>query len=114
MPLFQISMVVAGGYYNGRATMSIPLTSFLQENQPKPQWSYLGYLEQERQWGPALGLVGGTPTIATGKNYGDVTIDKLENDYHWTIDRTRELRYKREFVVALTVPHTWFPSHCNF
>ena len=32
--------------------------------------------EQERQWGPALGLVGGTPTIATGKNYGDVTIGK--------------------------------------
>ena len=26
----------------------------------------MGYLEQERQWGPALGLVGGKPTIATG------------------------------------------------
>ena len=24
------------------------------------------------------------------------------------------LSFKREFVVALTVPHTWFPSHCGF
>ena len=36
------------------------------DQQPKPRWNYLGYLEQERQWGPALGLVGGKPTIATG------------------------------------------------
>ena len=52
--------------------------------------------------------------MAKGKNYGDVTIDTLENEYHWTVDRKRELTYKREFVVALTVPHTWFPSHCGF
>ena len=30
---FKISLLVAGGYYNGRATMSIPLTSLVQPNQ---------------------------------------------------------------------------------
>ena len=39
---------------------------FKADQQSKPRWNYLGYLEQERQWGPALGLVGGKPTIATG------------------------------------------------
>ena len=34
---------------------------------PNFEWSYLGYLPEERQWSPALGLVAGKPTIATGK-----------------------------------------------
>ena len=40
--------------------------TYKADQQSKPRWNYLGYLEQERQWGPALGLVGGKPTIATG------------------------------------------------
>jgi hypothetical protein len=43
------------------------------------RWDYKGSLPEERQWGPAVGLVAGIPVIATGKNYGDVTIEELDN-----------------------------------
>ena len=114
----QINMVVAGGYYNGRHTMAFPLTSLIAPDHPWPasdyQWRRLDYLPEERQWGPAVGLVGGELTISAGKNYGDTTMDTIENDHYWNRDRQRELRHKREFVVGLTVPHTWFPSFCGF
>ena len=107
-------MIIAGGYYNGRRVLSIPLTQFLVPNQPKPEWQTYGFLPHERQWGPAIGLVGGVPTIATGKNYGDVSIDHVEYDEHWTWDRKRTLQHKREFAIGITVPHSWFPRRCEF
>ena len=110
----EISMVIAGGYYNGRVTMAVPLTSLLMPDQDEPRWTPLGSLPEERQWGPALGLVADVPIIATGKNYGDITFDSLSNNYYWDRNRDRELRFKREFVVGITVPHTWFPSFCGF
>ena len=82
-------MIIAGGYYNGQVTMKIPVTSLLLPNQPKPRWSTLSHLPDQRQWGPALGLVGGTPVIASGKNYGDVTMDELRNEHWWTRDSNR-------------------------
>ena len=101
--------------------MAIPLTSLIVPQSPSygapvvtEEWRYLDYLPDERQWGPAVGLVAGELTISGGKNYGDVTIDKIENDYYWNRDNKRELRYKREFLVGLTVPHTWFPTFCGF
>ena len=107
-------MVIAGGYYNGRRTMSTPLTSLLINQIPNPSWRELDWLPEERQWGPAIGLVAGIPTMAGGKNYGDTTIDTLQNEHYWNRDPNRELNYKREFTVGLTVPHTWFPSYCGF
>ena len=75
-------MVVAGGYYNGRTTMSFPLTSLIAPDHPyQPsdyQWRRMGYLPEERQWGPAVGLVGGELTISGGKNYGDTTMETIE------------------------------------
>ena len=60
-------MIIAGGYYRGFETMAISLTKILiPERATNPRWSYLGYLPEERQWAPALGLVAGKPTIATG------------------------------------------------
>ena len=60
-------MIIAGGYYRGFETMVISLTKILiPERTTNPRWSYLGYLPEERQWQPALGLVAGKPTIATG------------------------------------------------
>jgi hypothetical protein len=75
----QISILIAGGYYNGRVGMYFPLTDYLggSGNRPSAQWQYVGSLSDERQWGPAVGLVAGTPVIATGKNYGDGTIEQL-------------------------------------
>ena len=43
------------------------------------RWDWVGSLPEERQWGPAVGLVAGIPVIATGKNYGDVTLEELDN-----------------------------------
>ena len=37
----------------------------------------MGYLEQERQWGPALGLVGGKPTIATGTVFQTAVLESV-------------------------------------
>ena len=48
--------------------MAVALTPLLIPGlAPNFEWSYLGYLPEERQWAPALGLVAGKPTIATGK-----------------------------------------------
>ena len=99
--------------------MAIPITPLIAPNYNyRPvitgQWRYLGYLPDERQWGPAVGLVAGELTVAGGKNYGDITIDKIQNDHYWQRDIKRELRYKREFVAGLTVPHTWFLRFCGF
>jgi hypothetical protein len=107
-------MVIAGGYYNGRATMTLPLTPFLMSTGQELQWSYLGYLPEERQWGPAMGLVANQPTLATSMNYGDVSIDTLNNDYYWERDPQRTLRYKREFAASVTIPHSWLPFYCQF
>ena len=52
-------------FFVGFKTFSLQ-TYEADQQATKPRWNYLGYLEQERQWGPALGLVGGKPTIATG------------------------------------------------
>ena len=47
--------------------MAVALTPLLIPGlAPNFEWSYLGYLPEERQWAPALGLVAGKPTIATG------------------------------------------------
>ncbi len=43
------------------------------------RWDYVGSLPEERQWGPAVGLVAGIPVIATGKNYGDGTLEELDS-----------------------------------
>jgi hypothetical protein len=48
---------------------------FKADQQSEPRWNYLGYLEQERQWGPALGLVGGKPTIATGTVFQSAVLE---------------------------------------
>lgn len=95
--------------------MAVPLTSFLTHQGHRDlRWDNLGYLPEERQWGPALGLVAGKATIAGAQNYGDVTMETLNNDFHWTRDSKRQLRYKREFVVGLSIPHYWAPRSCRF
>ena len=89
----QISILLSGGYYNGRTSMAYPLTEYLSRRESgligsshrsrgsvlTDRWDYVGSLSEERQWGPCLGLVAGIPVIATGKNYGDGTIEQLEN-----------------------------------
>ena len=65
--------------------MSIPCT--------RDQWDYVGSLAEERQWGPPLGLVAGIPVIATGKNYGDGTIEQLEPSGVFTIKSETSHRY---------------------
>ena len=135
-------MIIAGGYYRGFETMAISLSSLIIPGSTQNfQWSYLGYLPEERQWAPALGLVAGKPTIATGiaishicffnssflkkksyyyfskllgENYGDVTIATLENEHHWMDDNSRRLRFRREFSTSISLPHTWMPSVCDF
>ena len=125
--------------------MAVALTPLLIPGlAPNFEWSYLGYLPEERQWAPALGLVAGKPTIATGKkgtrfsffyeflrlryfylnclfrpnelgrNYGDVSMATLESEHHWTSDHNRHLRFKREFSTSLSLPHSWMPSYCEF
>ena len=55
---FQVSMIIAGGYYRGFETMAISLSSLVIPGWTQNfQWSYLGYLPEERQWAPALGIV---------------------------------------------------------
>ena len=65
--------------------MSIPCT--------RDQWDYVGSLAEERQWGPTLGLVAGIPVIATGKNYGDGTIEQLEPSGVFTLKSETNHRY---------------------
>ena len=49
-------MIIAGGYYRGFETMAISLSSLVIPGWTQNfQWSYLGYLPEERQWAPALG-----------------------------------------------------------
>ena len=53
----QVSMIIAGGYYRGFETMAISLSSLVIPGWTQNfQWSYLGYLPEERQWAPALGI----------------------------------------------------------
>lgn len=113
----EISLLVAGGYYNGRATMSLPITDFILglPHRGGEQWDYLGSLPEERKWGPALGLVAGISTISTAKNYGDNTVDELQQGSgHWQRDLRRKLRFNREYSGAVSVPHRWMPSYCGF
>ena len=50
-------MIIAGGYYRGFETMAISLSSLVIPGLTQNfQWSYLGYLPEERQWAPALGI----------------------------------------------------------
>ena len=50
-------MIIAGGYYRGFETMAISLSSLVIPGWTQNfQWSYLGYLPEERQWAPALGI----------------------------------------------------------
>ena len=50
-------------------------------------------MAEERQWGPTLGLVAGIPVIATGKNYGDGTIEQLEPSGVFTLKSETSHRY---------------------
>ena len=57
--------------------------------------------------------------MSTGRNYGDDTIAILDNeqfglDHFWTVDNLKHLRYKREFGLGISLPHTWMPSFCGF
>ena len=68
------------GFQTGNRLTDDPDNVGLQTgNRFTDRWDYVGSLPEERQWGPAVGLVAGIPVIATGKNYGDVTIDELDN-----------------------------------
>ncbi len=112
----QINFVIAGGYYNGRATMAIPISSLIHGGGSRDvlEWRWLGYLPEERQWGPAMGMVAGVPTLATGKNYGDTSIDSLDGGFYWRTSPSRNLTYKREFAASVSVPHNWLPGFCRF
>ena len=65
--------------------------TYKADQQSKPRWNYLGYLEQERQWGPALGLVGGKPTIATGTVFQTAVLESAPLYY-----KTSNIPYFRE------------------
>lgn len=61
-----------------------------------------------------MGLVAGIPTIAGGAEYGDEIIDEMKSKNSWF--RRKEghrLKYKREYLSYVTVPHQWFPW-CEF
>jgi hypothetical protein len=67
----QISILLSGGYYNGRTSMSFPLTEYLTKRGDgliglsdrsrtsglTDRWEYVGSLSEERQWGPGANVI---------------------------------------------------------
>jgi len=110
-------ILVAGGYYNGGSSMWLPLqdragnsleTYGVTRDQPK--WEWLSSLTSERKWGAAMGYIGDKFALAGGGDYGDNTIEVLEDRDWRRLNFT--MKFKREFTAGVTVPSEWFP-HCN-
>ena len=76
----QLGILVAGGYYNGIATMFLPISPYLTPPGAAPGgprrgggalrteegWRWFGSMPGERKWGPALGRIDGRIAIAGG------------------------------------------------
>jgi len=114
----EIGILAAGGYYNGGASMWLPLADRqgvsmerYGPNRDEPRWEWFSTMTEKRKWGPGLGYIGQNLAIAGGADYGDDTVDVLEGT-EWRRSGVT-MRYKREFLAAATVPSEWF-SQCGF